>query len=51
MSPEELEWWLRVVARALITAVCVGAGIWLVIGQQVEWGYSFIAFVAGYWLK
>jgi len=37
--------------RALITGVCLGLGIWLVVGQQAEWGYSLITFVAGYWLK
>ena len=51
MTPEVVEAWLRVVARDVITAACLGAGIWLVVVQQTEWGYSFITFIAGYWLK
>ena len=51
MTPEAVDAWLRVTARGLITATCVGLGIWLAVVQQSDWGYSFITFVAGYWLK
>jgi len=47
----DIDKWLRVIARATITAVCLGLGIWLVIVEQADLGYSFITFVAGYWLK
>jgi hypothetical protein len=46
-----MEAWLRVAARAVITATCLALGIWLVTAEEVDWGYSFITFVAGYWLK
>jgi len=51
VNPEVLEAWLRLIARAAITVVCLSVGIWLVAIQQADWGYSFITFVAGYWLK
>lgn len=51
MTPEALEAWLRLAARALITVACVGVGIWLVAAQEKDLGYSFITFVGGYWLK
>lgn len=51
MTPEKFNAWLYVVARAAITAACLCIGIWLVVAQQADLGYSFITFVAGYWLK
>lgn len=51
MKVEDFDKWTRVVARAIITATCIGLGIWLVIVEQADLGYSFITFVAGYWLK
>ena len=51
MKVTDLDKWVRVIARATITAVCLGLGIWLVIVERDESGYGFITFVAGYWLK
>ena len=51
MTPEVAEAWLRVAARSVITAAFLGAGLWMVAGQQTVWCYSFITFIAGYWLK
>jgi hypothetical protein len=51
MTPEKFNAWLTVIARAAITAACIGVGVWLVVAQQADMGYSFITFVAGYWLK
>ena len=51
MNPDEFDKWVRVTARAAITAACLSIGIWLVVDQQADLGYSLITFVAGYWLK
>ena len=51
MTPEKFSAWLKVIAQASITAACLFIGIWLVVDQQADLGYSFITFVAGYWLK
>ena len=50
-DPGKFNAWLTVIARAAITAACIGVGVWLVVAQQADMGYSFITFVAGYWLK
>ena len=51
VTPERADNWLRVAARAAVTASCLSVGLWLVFTQQTDWGYSFLTFVAGYWLK
>lgn len=51
MNLDKLESWLKLAARVSITATCLFLGTWLVVVQQAEMGYSFITFVAGYWLK
>ena len=51
MTPKQGAEWLRLGARAVITITFLAVGIWLILGEQPEWGSSFLTFVAGYWLK
>ena len=48
MTPADFDAWVKVASRALITASFLAVGLWLVFTQQVDWGYSFLTFVAGF---
>ena len=51
MDVKTVEESARVIVRLVITGTFLAVGIWLVVNQQIEKGTSFLAFVAGYWLK